>query len=108
MKILVFVANALIQIAAGAFGLLMLIIAMNGYHEKDAMPGMLLYIILTILSAGGLGAASIFTMQKLLEKTSLGNFGAASIAVVILSIIGVVILIISFFAAILVAEVIRK
>jgi hypothetical protein len=108
MKILVFVANVLIQLAAGAFGFLMLIIVMNGYHEKDATPGMILYIILTIISALGLGAGSIFAMQKLVEKTSLGNFGASAIAVMVLSVIGVVILIISLFAAVLLAEAIRK
>jgi hypothetical protein len=108
MKILVFIANVLIQLAAGAFGLLMLIIVMNGYHENDAMPGMILYIVLTIISALGMGAGSIFAMQKLLDKTSLGNFGAAAISILVFSLIGFVILIVNIFAAVLVAEVWRK
>jgi hypothetical protein len=108
MKIIVFAANLLIQLAIAAFGFLVMLLAMNGFSEKQATPGMILYIIVAILSALGLGAASVYTAQKLIEKTSLGSFGAGAIAILIFTVVGAVILIIGFFAAIFTAEALRK
>lgn len=108
MKIIVFIANALIQLVAAAVGFLMLLIGLNGFSERQAEPGLLLYIILAVVSALGLGAASVFTAQRLAAKTSLGKFGASAISVLGLAVIGVAILMIGFFAAILLAEALRK
>lgn len=108
MKIIVFAINTLIQIIAAAIGLLMLIIAMNGYSEDQAAPGIIFYIAVAILSALGLGAASVYTAQKLKAKTSLGGFAASAISVLIYALLGGIILIIAVFGAILTAEALRK
>lgn len=108
MKIIVFVLNALIQLAAAAFGFLILIISMNGYSESQATPGIILYIVWSIVSALLLGATGIYGVKFLLAKTSLGNFSASAITVLSLAIAGIVALVIGFFAAIILTEALRK
>ena len=108
MKVAAAIANVLVQIAAALFVGFMLLIGLNGYSEQQATPGLLLYIILALASALGVGAASFWTIARLAEKTSLGNFGAAAIAFVIYIIVGVTVLIVTAFAAVILIEALRK
>jgi hypothetical protein len=108
MKIIVFIANALIQLAAAAVGLFMLLIGLNGYSEKQAEMGLLFFIILAFVSTIGIGLLSVFTTQRLAAKPSLGKFGASAIAIFGFAIIGIVILIIGVLAAVFLVEALRK
>jgi len=106
MKVIVFILTALIQLAVATLGFFMLLLGLNGYNEKDASPSLIMYIVLALASAVGLGLASVYTTKRLSE-TSLGSFGAAAIAVVSFAVVGGAILIVGWFAALFLAEIVR-
>ena len=108
MRIIVFILTAVIQLAAAAAGLLILLLAMNGYSESHATPGLVLYIILSIGSAVGLGLASSLAAWRLVERRSLGGLAASTFAVLGSSILGALMLVAFFIAAIALAEVMRS
>lgn len=107
MGIIVFISTAVIQLTAAAIGLFLLLLGLNGYSERQAMPGLILYIALSLTSASALGAASPFAAKRLAQRTSLGRFGSSAIVVVAFSIIGVIVLFVGFVASIALAEVMR-
>ena len=108
MKIVVFIVSAFVQLAGAAVGFFILLIALNGYGEKQAGAGLIFYIILSIMSAASVGAASAHAAQKLAARTSLGDFGASTIAVLSFAVLGLGVLIIGFFGTVFVVEVFRK
>lgn len=107
MRIIVFIVTAVIHLAAAAVGFLVLLLALNGYSEKQATPSLIFYILLSLASAPGLGGASAFAAKRLAKGKSLGSLGASATAVIGFSILGALILIAGFFAALVLAEVIR-
>jgi hypothetical protein len=107
MRIIVFILIGVIQLAATAAGFVILLLSMNGYSERDATPGISLYIVLGLISALGLGIAGAFAAKRLVEKKSLGGLAASTIAVSGFSFLGALILAASFFAAIVFAEIVR-
>lgn len=107
MRIIVFILSAVIQLAAAAAGFLLLLLGMNGYSERQATPSLILYIALGLDSAAGLGVASAFAARHLVEKRSFGVLAASAIPVIGFSIVGGLILVASFFAAIVLAEIMR-
>jgi hypothetical protein len=107
MRIIVFTLTALIHLAAAAVGFLILLLAMNGYSGSQAEPGLILYIALGLSSALVLGLASSFVVKRLVERRSWGSLAAAAISIFGFSIIGGVVLVVSFFAAIMLAELMR-
>ena len=107
MRIIVFILTAVIQLAAAAAGGLVLLLGMNGYSERDATPGLYLYAALGLISALGLGLASAFASRWLVERRSFGRAGAAATAVLGSVALGGLILIVNFFAAIVLTEIMR-
>lgn len=107
MRIIVFILTGLIQFVAATAGFLLLLLGMNGYSERQATPGLILYIALGLGSTFGLGLASAFTSKHLVERKSFGSLAASATAVIGFSILGGLILIAGFIAAIVVAEVFR-
>lgn len=107
MRIIAFALTAVIQLSAAAAGFLLLLLGMNGYNERDAAPGLYLYIALGLGSALAAGLVSGFSARWLVEKRSLGRAAAAATAVLGSSVLGGLILVFSFFAAIALAEVAR-
>jgi hypothetical protein len=80
---------------------------MNGYSESQATPSLILYLVVGLGSAVGLGFLSGFVAKRLVERRSMGAFAASAITVVSASVIGVLILIAASFAAVALAEVLR-
>ena len=107
MRIIVFVLNAVIQLAAAAVGFLLLLLGLNGFGERQANPSLLFYILLSAGSAAGLGVASAFASKWLAQKKSLGALGASAIAVPVFALAGVLILVVGFFVALLIASAMR-
>ena len=107
MKIIVFIINLVVQLAAGALGLLMLLLGLNGFSERQATPGLLFYVVSAVVSAIGLGVASALTAGWLVRSKSFGGFGASAAAVAVFSFAGWVILVVGFFAAVLIASAMR-
>lgn len=107
MRIVVFIMNAVIQLAAAAAGFLFLLLGMNGYSEDQATPGLVFYIVLSVGSALGLGGASAFWAKRLVTKKSFSGFGASAIAIISFAILGGFILAGGFLGAFVLAEVVR-
>lgn len=107
MRIIAFALTALIQLAAAAAGFIVLLVAMNGYSGSDAEPGLILYIALGLGSALALGLASSFAVKRLVERSSWGSLAAAAISIFGSSLLGGAVLVVSFFAAIMLAELMR-
>ena len=107
LRVIAFVLTSVIQLAAAAAGFLLLLLGMNGYSERHATPGLVLYIALGVGSALGLGVASAFVVKRLVERRSFGALAASATAVFGFAILGGLILVVNFFAAIVVAEVMR-
>ena len=108
MKIFVFIITALIQLAAAACGFFMLLLGLNGFSESQAAPGIIFYIIFGIASAAGVGAGSVYLAKRLVEKSSLGSFGASAIAILGGAVVGGVILFGGFIVAILLATIMHE
>lgn len=107
MKIVALILTVLYQLVAAVIGLFLLLIVLNGYSERDAAPGLILYIVLNLATALGFGVASRFVINRLMQKTSMGSFGASSLVTVGFWIVGTVILVALFAACVLIAEVQR-
>jgi hypothetical protein len=107
MKVIVFILTAAIQLVVAALAFFMLLVGLNGFSEKDAAPSLIMYIVSALGSAVGLGLASVYATKRLLE-TSLGGFGAAAVAVSSVAIVGGVILIVGWFAALFLAMIMHE
>lgn len=107
MRITVFTLTLVIQLAATAAGFVFLLLGMNGYSERDATPGIILYIALGVVSTLGLGLGSAFVARRLVERKSFGRLAAAATSVFGFFVLGGLILVFSFIAAIVFAEVMR-
>jgi hypothetical protein len=107
MRVLVFAINAVAQLALAAAGLLLLLLALNGYSGAQASPSLIFYLIFSLGSAVGLGAASASAARRLSERRSYSALGASAIAVPVFALLGILILFGLFFAAIVLAEVTR-
>lgn len=107
MRIIVFVLNAVIQLAAAAVGFFLLLLGLNGFSERQSNPSLLFYIILSAGSAAGLGVASAFASKWLAQRKSMGALGASAIAVPVFAVVGVLILIVVFFVAVFIASAMR-
>ena len=104
MKIAVFILNALIQFAAAAFGFFIMLIGLNGFSEEASTPGLLLYIVLSIITVLGIGAGSAFAAHRLTVKLAFGKIVAAAIAVPVFAVIGAIVLVVALFAAVLLVQ----
>jgi hypothetical protein len=104
---MVFIITVVIQLAAAGTGFLVLLLSLNGYSEKQATPSLIFYIVLSLGSALLAGAASAYTARRLVERRSLGRPAASIIAIIGFSAIGVFVLILLFFAAVVLAEAVR-
>jgi hypothetical protein len=107
MKIATFLITALINAAVSFVMFFMLLLAMNGFHESDALPGLLLYIVWGLLSAIITGVLGILLANYLATKKSLNKIAATVISTVIFIIVGGVSVAVSFFAAVLLASAMR-
>ncbi len=105
MRIIVFIIVAAVQLVAAACVFLVLIMGMNGFSERDANPGLAFYIVLALASSAGLGVAGAMFARWLTARRGLGGLGAAAIAVVSSSTVGLIVLGVAFFGALMVASI---
>jgi hypothetical protein len=107
MRIIVFIIIALIQLAAATVGFFMLLLGMNGFQEREATPGLIFYIVLSLASAVGLGLAGAVASKALVERKALGRFAASSLSIFGFSVAGVIVMVVGFFVALVIASVVR-
>ena len=103
MKITTFLITALANIVIGVVMFFMLILSMNGFHEDEATPGLLLFIVWGLLSAIITGILS-YLLANYLETKILKSLAAHQVDFVI---VGGVSTMVGFFAAIFLASALR-
>ncbi len=107
MRILLLIAISSIQLTAAAVGFFLLLIGMNGYSERQATPSLILYLVLSLASALGLGVGGVLVVKRLVKRKTLGRVAAAAVSVVGSSVLGFVVLVAAMFMALALAEVLR-
>lgn len=107
MKAITFITTALINLGIGAAAFFMLIISLNGFTGKQAEPGLILFIIWTLLTAVFTGLLAFMSAGFLIDKKSLHPALAALMVIVIFVVIGTISDVIGFFAAVFLTSVMR-
>jgi K+-transporting ATPase A subunit len=105
-KIVAFILTSLINMAVGIVFLFGLIVAMNGYSEGDATPGLITYIVLALLITALMAGASVLLVNVLLKR-EMKTVLAAAIAVPIFSIVGTGLMLVASGIGVGVAEFVR-
>ncbi|HEY0077804.1 MAG TPA: hypothetical protein VGB73_04095 [Pyrinomonadaceae bacterium] len=104
MRIIVFIVNASIQLLGSALGFFMLLMGLNGFNEKEAMPGLIFYVIASCMGATLLGGVSAAVAKLLVDKKAVGSLAASAIAIPLFLIIGVGLWLVIFIASTLVVS----
>ena len=107
MKIATFLITALTNAAISFVLFFMLLLGMNGFHESEATPGLLLYIVWGLLSAIITGVLGILLANYLATKKSVNKILATLICSLIFIMVGAGSVVVSFFAAVLLASALR-
>jgi hypothetical protein len=69
MKILAFIITVLANFAVGAVLFFFLLMALNGFSERDANPAIVFYVVWAFVAAIGLGIGSFFLTKFLIAKS---------------------------------------
>lgn len=107
MKIATFLTTALANVGIGFVVFFMLILSLNGFHEDESTPGLLLYIVWGLLSAIVTGVLGVLLANYLTTKRSFSKIVAAAISIVAFIIVGGISTIVGFFAAVLLTSAMR-
>lgn len=105
-KIATLVLTFIINIAIGIVVLFFMLLAMNGYSESDATPGLISFIVLSFFISMAMSFAGFFVAGKLIRK-DFKPITSALISVPIFCVIGGVLIAISSAIGIGIAEYIR-
>ena len=107
MRITVFILTIILNLAAGVFGLFVLLLGLNGYSERQATPSLILYISFCLAGSLTLGFLGTLAAKTIVNKGWLGKPGAAILSIVLTSIIGVVLVVVAVFLGFILAEFLR-
>ena len=107
MRITVFILTAILELAAGVFGFLVLLLGLNGYSERQATPSLIFYIVFCL--AGSLIVSFLGTIaaKTIVNKGWLAKPGAAIVSIISMSIIGVVLVVAAISFGFILAEFLR-
>jgi hypothetical protein len=105
-KITAFLITLLLCIAIGIVALATMLIAMNGYSESDAVWGLGAFVLLALIGTA-LMVLGAFFLAGFLTKKEYGPVAAAIIAILVFSIFGSALLIVSALIGVGVAEIVR-
>lgn len=106
-KLISAVATLVINISAGVFCFLMLLVALNGFHGSDANYGIAGYLILALLTTGSMSAAAFVTTGVLIKRTFSSPYSAL-IAILLFSLIGIVLKVLYIGVGAVLAELARQ
>jgi len=106
LKLVVMVATVAILIVTGIVILLLMLVAMNGFSEKDATWGLGAYVVLMILISAACSAGAGIVAKRLINK-GMTKLMAVLIPVPLFSIVGTGCEIVAAFIGVAIAEVVR-
>jgi len=91
-KLIAFLLTVLVLLAAGTVVFFMMLVAMNGFSESDAIWGLGVYVVLTLLVTVAMGTGGVSCL----------------IAVPVFSLIGMVCEVIGSLIGVALAEIVRR
>lgn len=107
MKIATFLITALANACIGLFMFFALIMSLNGFSESQAMPGLVLFIIWSVIFTIITGVLGILLANYLATKQSMNKFVAALVSILAFILVGGVISVVGFFAAVFLVSAMR-
>ena len=107
MQILNFIITAAINIGVACVLGFFLLIALNGFSGSQAEPGLILYVVWTLLASLVAAVLSVLLAKYLIGKKSFKPIGAIAISAPIFVVIGGIVHVAGMFAAIILIEALR-
>ena len=107
MRVVVVLLTVVIQLVVAGAGFLVLLLALNGYHERHAMPALVAYIVLCVLVVIGSALFAVLVANTLLAKKRLGTVGAGAVSTIAFTMLGALLIVINLLIAAGVAEIMR-
>jgi len=107
MAILVFLITSVIQLLVASVGFFVLLMALNGYSERFATTGIIVYTLGSVIIVLGLASIATLVSRIIVNKKRLGNLAAGSLSTLGFSVVGGVLLVAAFFVSIGTAELLR-
>ena len=106
-KLIVFSLTFLVLVAAGTVILFMMLVAMNGFSESDAMWGLGAYGVLALLITGAMSTGATLLTARFVKR-EFSPLVACLIAVPLFSLVGIVCEILGSLIGVGVAEIVRR
>jgi hypothetical protein len=105
-KIIAAIATLLIDGAAIVAVLFMMLIAMNGFNESDAMPGLITYLILSAVISLLMAAAAFFIAGKFINR-QVNSIASVVLSILIAGVVSIAGIVVACVAGIGIAEYVR-
>ncbi len=106
-KVVIFLITALGNIGIGIMLFFFLLLSLNGYSEKQAKPGLILFIIWVLLFSAAAAACAVLSANFLTTKKSLNWLAASLVSILIFVVIGAILNFVGTIAAIFLTEALR-
>ena len=106
VKIAAAALTFLFSLAGAAVILLTMLVAMNGYNESDATWGLGAFVILSLVITLLMSLAA-FLGAGALKKRHYGSFAAAILPILVFTVVGIVLEIVSSLIGVGIAEFVR-
>jgi hypothetical protein len=108
MAIIVFLITSAVQLLLAGFGFFILLLVLNGYSERFATPGIVSYLVISLIIVVGLGWFAAFIAKRIVSRKRLGSLAAGSLSTIGFSMLGGIFLMATFFLSVGIAELFRK
>ena len=106
-KLIAFLLTVLVLLAAGTVVFFMMLVAMNGFSESDAMWGQGIYLVLTLLVIGTTSTGAMLLTARFVKK-EFSPLVACLISVPLFSLIGIVCEVVASLIGVAAAEIARR
>ncbi|MDQ3712628.1 MAG: hypothetical protein M3388_10470, partial [Acidobacteriota bacterium] len=90
IKVVIFLVTALGNIGIGIMLFFFLLLSLNGYSEKQAKPGLILFIIWVLLFSAAAAVCAVLSANFLTTKKSLNWLAASLVSILIFVVIGAI------------------
>lgn len=104
MRVVLVLLTVVTQLVVAVAGFLVLLLALNGYSERQAMPALLVYVALCLVVVIGSAVFAPLAAKQLLAKKRLGTFGAGAVTTIAFTMLGALLILINLFISAGVAE----
>ena len=107
MKFIPFAITGLVNIGIGIVLFFFLLLGLNGYSEKQAMPGLIIFVAWVTLVSLLSGVLSVFATDFLVNKKAINFWISLLISVLVFVVGGAVINVVGWFVSLFVTEALR-